>query len=134
MAHRAIHRTIPTPINTVEFMNIESLRNLCLSLPKVTEDIKWGNDLCFLIGGKMFCVTGTSGEMTTSFKCDDEDFNELCERDGIIPAPYLARNKWVQIQRPSALRKNEWEHYIQKSYKLVTAKLPKKFQAELGLI
>jgi predicted DNA-binding protein (MmcQ/YjbR family) len=114
-------------------MNIEWLRNFCLSLPKVTEDVKWGNDLCFLIGGKMFCVTGTGGELTASFKCDEEDFNELCEREGIIPAPYLARNKWVYVQRASAFSKNEWEHYIQKSYKLVAAKLPKKLQKELGL-
>ncbi len=114
-------------------MNIEWLRNFCLSLPKATEDVKWGNDLCFLIGGKMFCVTGTGGELTASFKCNEEDFNELCERDGIIPAPYLARNKWVYVQRSSALTKNEWEHYIEKSYKLVAAKLTKKMQKELGL-
>ena len=113
-------------------MNIESLRNFCLSLPKVTEDVKWGSDLCFLIGGKMFCVTGTGSEMRTSFKCDEEDFNELCERDGVIQAPYLARNKWVQIQKSSALNKTEWEHYIKKSYRLVASKLPKKMKQELG--
>lgn len=115
-------------------MNIEWLRNFCLSLPKATEDVKWGSDLCFLVGRKMFCVTGTGAEMMASFKCDEEDFNELCERDGIIPAPYLARNKWVQIRNPSALNKKEWEHYIEKSYRLVAMKLPKKMQTELGLI
>ena len=115
-------------------MNIESLRRLCLSLPRVTEDIKWGSDLCFLIAEKMFCVAGTGADMTASFKCDEEDFNELCERDGIIPAPYMAKNKWVQIQRPSALSKSEWEHYVKKSYGLVASKLPKKTQKELGII
>ena len=114
-------------------MNIEQLRNFCLSFPKATEDIKWGNDLCFLIAGKMFCGTGTGGEMTTSFKCDEEDFNELCERDFIIPAPYMARNKWVQVQKVSALKTSEWEHYIKKSYRLVASKLPKKIQKELGI-
>jgi predicted DNA-binding protein (MmcQ/YjbR family) len=115
-------------------MNTEWLRNFCLSLPKVTEDIKWGNDLCFLIAEKMFCVTGTSAAMSASFKCDEEDFAALCERDGIIPAPYLAKNKWVYIQKATALTKKEWEYYIQKSYKLVASKLPKKLQKELGLI
>jgi predicted DNA-binding protein (MmcQ/YjbR family) len=114
-------------------MNIEELRNFCLSLPKATEDVKWGSDLCFLISGKMFCVTGTGAEMMTSFKCDEEDFTGLCERDGIIPAPYLARNKWVQIQKVSALNKSEWEHYIEKSYRLVASKLSKKMQKELGI-
>ena len=114
-------------------MNIEWVRNFCLSLPKTTEDVKWGNDLCFLIAGKMFCVTGTGAEMMASFKCDEEDFNELCEREGIIPAPYMARNKWVQVQKNSALTKSEWAHYIKKSYGLVASKLPKKTQKELGL-
>ena len=114
-------------------MNIEWLRSFCLSLPGATEDVKWGNDLCFLIGAKMFCVTVTSGETMVSFKCDDQDFNELCERDGIIPAPYLARNKWVQVQRSSALNKKEWEQYIQESYRLVATGLSKKLQKELGI-
>ena len=81
----------------------------------------------------MFCVTGTGASMMTSFKCDEEDFTELCERDGIIPAPYMARNKWVQVQKPSALSKSDWETYIKKSYRLVASKLPKKTQKELGL-
>ena len=115
-------------------MDIEVLRNLCLSLPKVTEDVKWGSDLCFSIGGKMFCVTGTGSEMMTSFKCDEEDFNALCERQGIIPAPYLARNKWVQVQKSFALSKTEWGQYIKKSYKLVAANLPKKMQKDIGLL
>ena len=114
-------------------MDIEWLRNFCLSLPKTTEDVKWGNDLCFLIAGKMFCVTGTGAQMMASFKCDEEDFNKLCEREGIIPAPYMARNKWVQVQKTSALSKSEWEAYIKKSYRLVSSKLPKKTQQQLGL-
>ena len=39
-------------------MNIEEIQNLCKQLPGVTEDIKWGNDLCFSVGGKMFLVAG----------------------------------------------------------------------------
>jgi len=115
-------------------MNIEWLRSFCLSLPKAAEDVKWGSDLCFLIAGKMFCIAATGAVMSASFKCNEEDFSALCERDGVIPAPYLARNKWVQIQRPSALNKSEWQHYIEKSYRLVAMKLPKKIQKEIGFI
>ena len=39
-------------------MNIEHLREYCLSFPGATEDVKWGSDLCFSVGAKMFCVTG----------------------------------------------------------------------------
>jgi predicted DNA-binding protein (MmcQ/YjbR family) len=74
-------------------MNIESLRELCLSLPHVTEDVKWGADICFSIGGKMFCVSGFHSPFTTSFKVDEAEFEELSSKEGIVPAPYLARQK-----------------------------------------
>ncbi len=112
-------------------MNIEQLRKLCLSLPHTTEDIKWDNDLCFLIGEKMFCVTGLEGSFSASFKAKDDEFNELTEIDGIIPAPYLARYKWVLVKNPSALTKKEWNHYICQSYETIKSKLPKKILAQL---
>ena len=48
-------------------MNIEQLRKYCLSFPHATEDVKWGNDLCFCVGGKMFCVTGLAFFATALF-------------------------------------------------------------------
>jgi predicted DNA-binding protein (MmcQ/YjbR family) len=115
-------------------MNIEQIEKLCLSWPGVTEDVKWGNDLCFCIAQKMFCVTGMSQPLMVSFKCSDEDFQELCEREEIIPAPYLARNKWVLIKKASALTKKEWEQYLKKSYQLIAAKLPLKQRKQLGVV
>jgi predicted DNA-binding protein (MmcQ/YjbR family) len=112
-------------------MNVEQLRKLCLSLPNTTEDVKWDNDLCFLIGEKMFCVTGLEGPFSTSFKVKDEEFNELTEIDGIIPAPYLARYKWVLVENPGSLTKKEWDYYISKSYEMIKLKLPKKILAQL---
>ena len=35
-------------------MNIDTLRELCMKLPAVTEDIKWGHDLCFSVAGRCF--------------------------------------------------------------------------------
>jgi len=112
-------------------MNIEQLRKLCLSLPYTTEDVKWDNDLCFLIGKKMFCVTGLEGSFSASFKLKDEEFNELTEMDGIIPAPYLARYKWVLVENSTALTNKEWEHYISQSYEMIKSKLPKRILAQL---
>ena len=40
---------------------VDTLREICLALPGVTEDIKWGADLAFSVGGKMFCVLNTEG-------------------------------------------------------------------------
>ena len=111
-------------------MNIEQLRAYCLSLPHVSEDVKWGNDLCFLIGEKMFCVTDMKGPFTASFKVRDEEFDELSASNDIIPAPYVARYKWVQVQKPDRLTKKDWEHYIRQSYELIRSKLPKKIRFE----
>src|SRR5688572_18872952 len=37
-------------------MNLETLRKHCLAFPGATEQIQWGADLVFKVGGKMFCV------------------------------------------------------------------------------
>ena len=66
-------------------MNIEQLRKFCLSMPGATEDIKWGADLCFCVGAKMFCVTGADSLAGgLSLKCTPEKFAELIEREGIV--------------------------------------------------
>ena len=113
-------------------MDLETLRQLCLSFPGVTEDIKWGADLCFNIGAKMFVVCGPdSTPVSASFKCSDEDFESLITRPGFIPAPYLARHKWVHIDDLALLTPAEWQRLAHQAYTLVRSKLPKKIQDSL---
>jgi predicted DNA-binding protein (MmcQ/YjbR family) len=114
-------------------MTLESLRKFCKRLPHITEDIKWGHDLCFLIGGKMFAVASLDKAEghCVAFKCTPEEFAELVEVSGIIPAPYMARNHWVMLERFDALRDAEIEDYVRKSYEMVKAKLTKSALAEL---
>lgn len=111
-------------------MNLEHLRAFCLTLPGTTEDVKWEDHLCFCVGGKMYYITSFT-HPTSSLKVADEEFNEITGREGIIPAPYLARNKWVQVASFDTLDRKEWEHYIRQSYELVKSKLPKKLQMEI---
>jgi predicted DNA-binding protein (MmcQ/YjbR family) len=66
-----------------------------------------------------------------SFKCTPEDFAELTERPGVIPAPYMARAQWVALESQEALPAAEIKKLLKKSYDLVLAKLPKKTQAAL---
>ena len=77
-------------------MRLDAVRDFCRALPGATEDVKWGHDLAFCIGGKMFAVVCLEPPHQMSFKCTPEEFAELIERVGIIPAPYLARAMWVQ--------------------------------------
>ncbi|MBX2889882.1 MAG: MmcQ/YjbR family DNA-binding protein [Saprospiraceae bacterium] len=112
-------------------MDIEMLRTLCLSLPSATEDIKWENDLCFCVGGKMFCATGLEPDSPISFKVPDDSFDEISTRPGFKPAPYLARAKWVSVAEYGLLSKEEWAFFVRQSYELVRAKLPKKIRDHL---
>jgi predicted DNA-binding protein (MmcQ/YjbR family) len=108
-------------------MNIEQLRKFCLSFPGATEDIKWGADLCFCVGDKMFCVTGAdSVQSWMSIKCTPEKFEELIEREGIDPAAYVGRYKWVRIEDLKAVTPEELKSLIKTSYQLVFDKLPTK--------
>jgi predicted DNA-binding protein (MmcQ/YjbR family) len=66
-----------------------------------------------------------------TFKCSDESFAELTERPRIIPAPYLARAKWVALESPDAMTRGELSELLRTSYELVFAKLPKRAQEEL---
>jgi predicted DNA-binding protein (MmcQ/YjbR family) len=107
-------------------MTIESLRAICRALPDVTEDVKWGGDLCFCVGRKMFVVVNLEPPHQVSFKCTPESFGELVERPGLIPAPYMARNMWVQEQvLGETLDRLELAALVRTSYELVVAKLPK---------
>jgi len=108
-------------------MSIDRLRRFCLSLPDAREDVKWGQDLAFCVGGKMFAIVNLEPPHQLSFKCTAEAFAELTEREGLVPAPYLARAMWVQEEQlGDALEPREREALLRMSYELVAAKLPKK--------
>jgi predicted DNA-binding protein (MmcQ/YjbR family) len=115
-------------------MNIETLREFCQTLPAVTEDVKWGHDLCFSVAGKMFCVAALDGPFTVSFKVKDDEFDEISSSPGFRPAPYAARYKWVLVEEVNKLNRKEWAHYIRQSYDLVKAKLPKGVARKHGLL
>jgi len=116
-------------------MTIEDLRNICKNLKGVTEDIKWEYDLCFNVGGKMFLVTAPESVPTgASFKVPDESFEEISALPGFMPAPYLARHKWVHVDDINRVKKKDWQKFIEDSYALVAGKLPARVKKELGII
>lgn len=113
-------------------MDIEAAKRLCRSFPGSEEEIKWGDALVFSVGAKMFATTTAGGsEEDMSFKVEDERFLELTDRPGIIPAPYLARAKWVRVEPLSSLSDSEAAALLRRSYELVFAKLTRKLQREI---
>lgn len=114
---------------------LDWVRQVCLSLPHTTEDVQWEHDLLFRIGGKIYCVANLEPALSPgkiAFKCTPEKFGELVEIEGIVPAPYMARNQWVSMTDVNALRRAEIQELIHDSYRIVLDRLPKKVQAQLG--
>lgn len=112
-------------------MDIELIRQFCLSLPSATEDIKWGNDLCFSVAGKMFCVCGLNPPLNVSLKVRDDEFDELCMAENISPAQYVGRYKWISIKDILHFSDTQLKHYIGQSYDLISQKLSKKVRENL---
>ena len=115
-------------------MNENSVRKLTRDWPGVSAEIKWEDDLIFLVAGKMFCglcITGKErGKL--SFKVEVERFLEFTDRPGFRPAPYLARAQWVTLDDPRVVPKAELDALLRRAYELVFAKLTRKQQRELG--
>ncbi|MDF2430537.1 MAG: hypothetical protein JWP44_168 [Mucilaginibacter sp.] len=113
-------------------MNIDIIRDICKNLPFVEEDIKWGDDLCFTIGEKMFCVVMLNTPLKVSLKVPDEEFDEMINLHGIIAAPYAARYKWILVEDVNIFTRKQWEFYITQSYNVIKNKLSKKKLAGLN--
>jgi predicted DNA-binding protein (MmcQ/YjbR family) len=114
-------------------LDIDWIRDLCLSFPQTTEQIQWGDDLVFKVAGKIHAITVLNpAKIWLCFKASPEKFAELTERPGIIPAPYLARAKWVALETKDALPADELALLLRESYDMVVAKLPKKTREALA--
>src|SRR5436190_3644130 len=106
-------------------MDIDSIREYCLSFLNSKENLQWGDNLCFKVGGKIFVILGLD-EPRVCFKTAPDVFAELVEREDIRPAPYVGRYKWVMLDRLDALRDDELKNLIRTSFEMVAAKAPGK--------
>ena len=103
-------------------------------LPGATEDIKWGADLVFSVGEKMFACTGMDPSSGASFKCEPLVYEALTRREGVVPCGYnMWKHGWVAIDDWSAIEADELARLVRTSHKLVLEKLSKtKQRAILG--
>lgn len=110
-------------------------RQVAAALPGATADVKWGANLVYSVGCKMFCIflPHDSAPLVCSFKVDADRFLELTGVPGVAPAPYLARAHWVKVTLGHQLHLDDLDALIRRSHALVAAKLTKKLQTELGL-
>jgi predicted DNA-binding protein (MmcQ/YjbR family) len=121
-------------------MDVERIRGLLLGMPHVAETMQWGANLVFwvgdkAIGGKMFALINLEpgDRAVISFCAGPERYTELLEREGFLPAPYLARAYWVAIERWDVLGPSEWQQELTAAHAIVGSKLPKKTRDVLAM-
>ncbi len=116
-------------------MKYAEIEEFCLSLQSATLSIQWGSGHVYKVGGKMFAVMGPPElrPQTISFKAGNASFDILTRDKNIIPAPYLARAKWVNLQKLDALNAKEIKAYLARAHALVAEGLSKKKRTELGI-
>jgi len=117
-------------------MNRDEFDRFCASLKATTNVIQWGNATVWKIGGKIFAICshwGPGEDQKISFKCSDLSFTILIEQDKIIPAPYLARAKWVQLTARDAMNEDDIKAYINEAYTIISAKLTRAVRSELRI-
>jgi predicted DNA-binding protein (MmcQ/YjbR family) len=121
-------------------MDAESARAFLLTLPHAVETQQWGDNLVFwvgdkAIGGKMFCMVNLDGgsKAAISYSAGPERYPELLEREGLFPAPYMARIHWIAAERWSAFRNAEWQSELRAAHAITYAKMSKRMHETLAL-
>ncbi len=111
-------------------MNVESVREYCLSLPLTTEDMAFGEDhLLFRIVNKIFVCMSLDGSECLAMKCEPEYAQELRARyPGIVPAWHWNKKYWNQLSLGCAFDDEFIKALIRHSYSEAVRKLPKKIR------
>lgn len=114
-------------------MNIEELRLYCLSKKAVTESFPFDEEtLVFKVLDKMFLLTNINKELSMNVKCEEDLAIELRERyAAVLPGYHMNKRYWNTIMIDGSVSDDLLKGWIDKSYKLVVEKMPKKKQLEL---
>lgn len=112
-------------------MDIEAIREYCLSLPCATEDMRFGKAyLCFAVFNKIFACYGFERDNYFVVKCDPDYAIDLRDRyPEITPAWHWNKKYWNQLDLRGSLPDEKIESLIRHSYAQVVAKLPKRLKA-----
>ncbi len=114
-------------------MNIETLRNYCLSLKGANEKMPFDeNTLVFTVKDKMFCLTDLETFESINLKCNPEKAVFLREQyEEVTPGYHMNKRHWNSVRMNGRLPDKLIKEWIKNSYELVIAGLPKKIQDEL---
>lgn len=115
-------------------MNIEELRNFCLSLPATSEDLPFDETaLVFKVGRKMFVLTSLKGPFWINLKCDPEKAVDLRERyPAVRPGYHMNKKHWNTIDIDGSIPDDLLKQWIKESYELVVKSMTKKEREEIN--
>lgn len=115
-------------------MNIEELRDYCLSKPGATEGLPFGEEtLVFKVGEKIFLLVGLTEGNRFNAKCDPERAITLREQyEEIIPGYHMNKKHWNTVDMNGRLTLKQLREIIDHSYELIFNSLPKKKQEEIN--
>ena len=105
-------------------MDIESLREYCISKRDVTESFPFGDDtLVFKTGGRIFALVSLDGDLSINLKCEPSLALELRERyPAVIPGYHMNKKHWNTINLDGTIPDREVFAWIDHSYERVAGK------------
>ncbi len=116
-------------------MNIEEIREYCIAKAGVTEEFPFDEEtLVFKVGGKMFLLTDLEDPWWINIKCDPELAVERREAypEDVTPGYHMNKKHWNTVNIDGVVPDDELRRWIDESYTLVVASLPKKVREKLG--
>lgn len=117
-------------------MNLEELRDYCLSLPATEENLPWTEPqyqmlATFTVGGKWFCLVDMDRKFI-DVKCDPEKVAEMQTLyEGAFPAWHMNKEHWLGVRLESDVPDNIIRELLHDGYELIVAKLPGKIRESL---
>ena len=105
-------------------MNIEILREYCISKKYVTESFPFDDDtLVFKAGGRIFALVNLEGDLSINLKCDPALAVELRERySSVLPGYHMNKKHWNTVLVDGSVPDKEVFSWIDHSYELVLKK------------
>lgn len=119
-------------------MNVEDLRNYCLSLNSVKDNMPWSEPqynmlVTFSVGGKWFCLLDPDKKFI-DVKSEPEKIQDILARyKGAFPAWHMNKEHWIGITLESDIPDSLIKELLEEGYKTVASHLPKKTKEELDL-
>lgn len=110
-------------------MNIENLREYCLSKPGVEETLPFGPDtLVYKVADKIFLLTSLDEErLSFNVKCDPDRAIELREQYTCVqPGYHMNKRHWNTIIVDGSVPLKQLKEWIDHSYDLVANRTPRK--------